>query len=467
MRRIAVHEHTRLYRGSTDVATGTRRGGRLYLSDVHFRRLRNYDEARAKNEFYQIFDWRRGYAIAQQWVGVIQVPGLSVEVLPKIAPRSSETPTRFARKNLLYMLMLAGKLPLRERDLAEQSIGKAPLLETLIAIFAERLFVELNRGRQHNYVRRRENLPVLKGKLAFSQHIKHNIARRDRFFVEHDEFLPDTTLNRIFKAACHRLFEATTATKTQEQLSYCLILLDQVTDIAVARHHFDKVIITRQNERFADLLEFCRIVLTGRSPTAQAGATNTFSLLFDMNVVYENFIAEFLRRYVLTGPLDDCKLFAQSKDRLQYLVYRPPDELPPGYRPRKHGKKTLALKADLLIERGDRRLVMDTKWKRLSANKGGRQGVSRNDLFQLFAYAHTYGAQHNVLLYPKPAAPVDTQVFDLPLVDGAHAPQQIHARFVNLNRDLRSSRRELASELREMVERMLAKNKEPAEATQP
>jgi 5-methylcytosine-specific restriction endonuclease McrBC regulatory subunit McrC len=166
VRRVAVHEYTRLYRGSADVMTGTHRGGRLYLSDVHFRRLRNYDEARAKSEHYQIFDWRRRYAIAQQWVGVIQVPGLSVEILPKIAPRACEEKpdkqTEFSRKNLLYMLLLAGKLPIRERDLADQSAAKAPLLETLIAIFAERLFFELNRGRQHNYIRRRENLPVLK-----------------------------------------------------------------------------------------------------------------------------------------------------------------------------------------------------------------------------------------------------------------------------------------------------------------
>lgn len=459
MRRVAVHEYTRLYRGSADVKTGAQRGGRLYLSDVHFRRLRNYDEGRAKSEHYQIFDWRRRYAIAQQWVGVIQVPGLSVEILPKIAPRACEekpeAQTEFSRKNLLYMLILAGKLPIRERDLADQSAAKSPLLETLIAIFAKRLFFELNRGRQHSYLRRRENLPVLKGKLAFSEHIKHNIARKDRFFVEHDEFLPDTALNRIFKAACRRLFETTSTTHTQERLTYCLMLLDEVADISIGAHHFDKVIINRQNERFADLFAFSRLVLTERAPAAAAGAQNTFSLLFDMNVVYENFVAEFLRRYVLTDDLADCKLFAQATSRLQHLVYRPPAELPPDYRPRKHGKKTLALKADLLIERGDQRLVMDTKWKRLSEEKGGRQGVSRDDLFQLFAYAHNYRAQHNVLLYPQPAGEVDVQVFDLPVREGGESPQQIHARFVDLNRDLRASRKALVGELRGLVSKML------------
>jgi hypothetical protein len=43
------------------------------------------------------------------------------------------------------MLVLAGKLPIRECDLPDQSAANLPLLETLIAIFAERPFFELNR----------------------------------------------------------------------------------------------------------------------------------------------------------------------------------------------------------------------------------------------------------------------------------------------------------------------------------
>jgi hypothetical protein len=44
-----------------------------------------------------------------------------------------------------------------------------------------------------------------------------------------------------------------------------------------------------------------RLLLAGRTPIDQAGATPTFSLLFDMNKVFERFVAAILRRYVAPG----------------------------------------------------------------------------------------------------------------------------------------------------------------------
>ena len=77
-----------------------------------------------------------------QWVGVIQVPGLQVEILPKIDEADlngkNEKETQ-ARSNLLYMLSVAGQVPVRERDVARLASRKASLSETLAAIFADRL----------------------------------------------------------------------------------------------------------------------------------------------------------------------------------------------------------------------------------------------------------------------------------------------------------------------------------------
>ncbi len=426
MRHIALREYTRLYRGNSDTQSGTRGAGRLYLSDLHFRRLRSYDESRATSEGRQILDWRHRYATTRQWVGVIHIPGLCIEILPKVTPRH----------NLLYMLMVSGELPFRERDLAHQATIDAPLLESLIAIFADRLFAELSLGQQHNYVLRQDNLPYIKGKLQIGRHLACNLARPDRFFVEYDEFCADTALNRIFKAACRRVVDLTTNMTTRERITDSLFLLGEVRDVIPRTADFERIIINRQNERFADLFRFARLVLEDHAPANYAGDQKTFSLLFDMNAVFETFIAQFLRHDVLKGPLSDCRLYAQARNHLQHLVYRPPPTLPSNYRPRQHGTNVLALKADLLIERGPHRLVIDTKWKRLSAQKGGRRGVSRNDLLQLFAYAHNYGARHNVLLYPHPGEEIEPQVFDLPLSGDGEELRCIEVRFVDLRANL-------------------------------
>lgn len=439
MKRVVLREHERFYRGAGTVRSGTRQGGRLYLSELHYGLLQRLDENHPGSA---VFRWQGSFAQSRQWVGIIQLPGLSIEILPKIAPRQTEDSTGFSRKNLLYMLHIAGALPLRERDLASQSVITAPLLETLIGRFAEQLLFEFQRGCQHDYLRRQENLPVLKGKLLFSSHLKQNLARRDRFFVEHDEFLPDTNLNRIFKAACKTLLDLTGSVTTADRLHSCLILLDQVATIEVQEHHFDRVVLNRQNERFTDLVTFARMVLLNQAPTASLGSTRTFSLLFDMDRVFEAFVAAFLKRYVLVGSLSRAKLFPQATGRLRHLA-------------RSQGKPTLPLKADLLLELGDQRLVIDTKWKRLSPQKGARQGIDRNDLYQLFAYTHIYETHHSVLLFPSPPELAEPQVFTLPRRHPALPEQQILAEFIDLHRDLFCDHLPLARELHAMLKRLL------------
>lgn len=466
MKRVAVLEHEKLHRGGN---TGER-GGKVYLSRKHFRRLRRFDERLSPSAGKQIFSWRTRYAKVKQYVGVVQVPGLTVEVLPKIEDRDVKKTTdgqdgrvAFARKNLLYMLMLAGELPIRERDVASQSAEVAPLVETLIAIFARRLREELLIGRDRDYVKRRGNLSTVKGKLLFGEHIKQNAAHKERFFVEYEEFLPDTTLNRVFKAACRVLVEVTNSHETQETLGHCLMLLDRVSDVRVDESDFDSVFLNRQNDRFAEVFEFCRLILTGRAPSGTFGNQRSFSLLFDMNVLFESFMTEFIRRYVLRHTaFGNPTVFAQGKKKTRYLVYRPGDDDQEGvgdYEPA-DGEGHLRLKPDILIEadadaedRSSPLIVIDTKWKRLKESRSARQGVSRTDLYQMFGYAHSYRALDNVLLYPKPPDDVEPEEFDIPQpiqrdVGGKTRYGSIQVKFVNLDRDLKRDRAGLVEELR-------------------
>jgi 5-methylcytosine-specific restriction endonuclease McrBC regulatory subunit McrC len=87
----------------------------------------------------RIFDWTNpDWIRVQNYVGVIQVPGLSIEILPKIASGTEAIidPDKFARaqwthaqRNLLYMLSVAGIIPYSERGFANVEIARMPLLE--------------------------------------------------------------------------------------------------------------------------------------------------------------------------------------------------------------------------------------------------------------------------------------------------------------------------------------------------
>lgn len=452
MKTLKLLEHRRLYLARDGEDTGTVVGDRTYLSAEHFDALRRFDERHAPVPNDQVFEWRSNWVKARQWVGVVQIPGLTIEILPKISPvdNSDHKAQELSSKNLLYMLSVARMLPLKERDLADLKPRQAPLLDALVRLYATHLRDELSRGREHHYISEQRNLHVLRGKLQFSQHVRHNAAHAERFFVEHDTFAADTLLNRIFKAACRRLLELCTSPAALEPLSHCLLMLDNVADTPIQPHDFDRVHITRQNERFAMLLDFSRLVLSNLSPTGSHGGARNFSLLFDMNVVYERFLTEFIRRYVL-NECEGLRLYPQSRGRRKHIVRD------------KAGDGHLELKPDILIEYGDRTLVLDTKWKVLEPSKNERQGVAREDLYQMFGYVKRYPKARAVLLYPKTSH--DLRDVDFHTDERStgqpegHHPATIAVRLVDLDRDLKQSRTELVSDLRAMLCELLPESR--------
>ena len=132
MKRIVVQEHTKIVRwdgeGKPSFSPDIK-----WLEQRLYNRLKRFDQ-RGRAEKDQVFSWSDGSTRTTQWVGVIQVPGLQVEVLPKIDEADlngkDEKETQ-ARSNLLYMLSVAGQVPVRERDVARLASRKASLSETL------------------------------------------------------------------------------------------------------------------------------------------------------------------------------------------------------------------------------------------------------------------------------------------------------------------------------------------------
>ncbi len=438
MKPFVIQEHTKIVRRGGEGAPQSVPGIK-WLEQRLYDRLKRYDQ-RGRAEKDRVFSWGDRSARTTQWVGVIQVPGLQVEILPKIDEKDEKEIQ--ARSNLLYMLSVAGQVPVRERDVARLASRKASLSETLAAIFADRLRRELLRGPERAYIHREENLRKFKGKLLIAQQVRHNAAHRERFFCRFDEFSEDTLMNRIFRAACRVLLNATHTPSTQDRLRHCLLLLDGVEDVFVQNELFDQITITRQNERFADVLHFCRLILQGLSPTVQAGRERSFSLLFDMNRVFEDFIAAFLKKQVMPLFNNEYRLYSQAKSQQRHLMNRDTDQ-----------GGVLLLKPDILIKskasNGGQQFVLDTKWKQFSGK------VGRNDLYQIYAYTKRYECQRSVLLYPQVS---EAKCLDFDIImgtDGAKTGEQVGVRFVNLRRDLhnkRSDRDALACELKHIVQ---------------
>lgn len=362
-----------------------------------YQQLRRIDQVLGEEDG-TVFSWHDNWAQAQQWVGVIQTPALQLEILPKIAaaPEGSAAlpqrgaPENDARNNLLYMLAVGGEVDIRDRDIANLAALKGTLSEKLCAIFANRLREQLLLGPDKAYVTLEENLGRFRGKLLVTEQIRQNSAHQERFFCRYDEFREDTPLSRLLRATCRALIPVVRRPATAEVLRECLSLLDGVEDVPLCESLVDTATITRQNQRFRPLHNFCRMFQRGLAPLAKAGPEGTFCLLYDMNDVFEQFIAGFMRQEVMPELRktygNELRLYAQRGAQQRFLFHKRLLELKPDL------VLTMQGPADSLVPNV---MVVDTKWKRPVKR------ADRSDLYQMYAYGREFKAHTTILLYPS------------------------------------------------------------------
>ena len=96
-----------------------------------------------------------------------------------------------------------------------------------------------------------------------------------------------------------------------------------------------------------------------------------------MNELFESYVGHYLKKQGYDVSL---------QDKQHHLAFS-------------EQKGIYALRPDIVIDKG--RVIADTKWKILSQEKT-RQGVSGNDLYQMYAYGTKYNnCERMYLIYPK------------------------------------------------------------------
>lgn len=439
MLRVTVLERGRILRSDSDaesVDLGT--PSRRVLPQRLYERLFRIEGAREDRREAAVFRWRRNHCLVGPWVGVMQIPGLQLEILPKTddgAAQDSEQEVRDTRCNLMEMLLRGGLGAVRARGVADLALKRGNLHDQLVDTFLERTLFELRRGLDRGYATEEGNLATLRGKLVLSRQVALNSAQKARFYCRHDVLTEATLISVRLKQACRvlaaRVLPAPVLVKAQQVLA----LLDDVPDLPF-RHREPDPVFTRQNERFADIYRFACMLLEGQAPDARSGDVETFSLLFDMEQVFERYIAAFLSTEVMQR-FADATLYPQAKGH-RFSLYRDEQEA------------VLRMAPDLLVVHesvgGKKSLIVDTKWKRLSEEDGSRP--SRADLYQLYAYLHRYDCERAYLLYPRAAGVAVRDLQALARHAGDHVGT-VGVRFVDLNRKLwtREGKRALADEL--------------------
>lgn len=297
------------------------------------------------------------YVQAKNYVGVIRLPsGFQIEILPKL--NASTEKLRGLVINMIRTLKdFSGKKFLN----ADLDTARLDFWAIFIRIYLDMVRDLVKRGLKSTYVTREDNLNVFKGKLLINENLRHNVAHMERFYVAYDEYSLDRPEHRLIKAALWKLRREKLARQLLESF-------DTVTTSTNYAKDFAAVSIDRTNREYRAVMNWTEIFLRSESFTLFAGKSEAIALLFDMNKLFEAYVAEHIKKHF--SEQFTVKIQAQEK----YLFAEP---------------RRFGLRPDIVLEKGNELIILDTKWK---------SAPTEADMYQMLAYARRHCTKKIILL---------------------------------------------------------------------
>lgn len=331
------------------------------------------------------FDFGHYALTARNLVGLVSAGDTTCEILPKV-DREARGDATTLRRQLVRLLCVAHDVPVADDEPATTSTQNETLLEVLISRFISMLEAQARRGIPRSYVMHSDDLPALRGRLNVTRQFTNLAARPHQLACHYDEFSIDVPLNQAIKAAVTRLLKVTRSLSNRRRLMELALLYVDVSTIAPAQISWQGFTSGRNTSSWMPLLRFAKLLLGDHFQNSTHGATEGFSLLFDMNVLFERYVERMLR----------------SIASLQNLELRPQSGRRPCLHPENAEIGLFETVPDIQLCRDDRvQWIIDTKWKRLiDPTVDKKMGISESDIYQMMAYAQVYRCEHIVLLYP-------------------------------------------------------------------
>lgn len=319
-------------------------------------------------------EWGRGNRVRLAgFCGLVSLGGRMVEVLPKAGSRGA----------LIRMIQRVYDLSITSWEGGLQSLAQGVLLDVFIAGFCRQLEDQLPRGLVHRYVDQQDDLTTLRGKLDLAAQLRRPPMAVPRLACRYSEFQVDNLVNRLIKVVLVRLHLWTRNPRLKAQVRILEGTFVDVSSVLPAVIPWETLTQDHTASAWKGLLTQCRWFLEGTSPNLHAGPQAGLNLLFDMEKLFEAFIAKELKTLF---SLQGIQVLAQKPRK--YLIND------------SQGKAVFQMKPDITLQHQGKNLaILDTKWKVLE--EGKKQGVSQADLYQLFTYAKTYDVDQVALVYPS------------------------------------------------------------------
>ena len=334
-------------------------------------RKHHFDAMVRFNELHQNKYFTIGHngIVFKNYVGVIQVGGLTIEILPK-ADKKTDADKNLWQSVLLNMLKVCKRI--RVESVSETQLKKR--YHSILDVYFELYLVEIerlvNNGLIKRYQKSQSNQNALKGKLLFAKNIQQNLVHRERFYCEHQVYDRNHLLHQILYKGL-QILKTFVNDALKDRLNRLLFEFQEIENIEISEKHFRKIVFDRKNSDYQKAFDIAKIIILNYSPSLNYGSENLLTLLFDMNALWEEYIFRILQKY----KKDEEKVSRQDSKKFW---------------------KNKCIRPDIILQIEQKTFVIDTKWKIIETNN-----PSDEDLKQMFVYNLHWNAEKALLLYPK------------------------------------------------------------------
>jgi len=164
------------------------------------------------------------------------------------------------------------------------------------AIIAKGVGQQLKQGLYREYLNKRENVAVMRGKIDMSGTIKNKIARQQILSCEYDDLSENNLLNQILKTTVMILLRfAKVDTKHKDALKKEMLFFSNVDTLEPASIRWTSIRFQRNNQTYRMLISICQLILEGMLLTTDQGEYKLASFIDEQRMcrLYEKFILEY------------------------------------------------------------------------------------------------------------------------------------------------------------------------------
>lgn len=361
-------------------------------------------------------------------VGVIQVGNTLIEVLPKADKTPhSETEDKKWRDLLIGMLRAVGSFDIKSTSSSNLKIKPNTILDLYFELFIKEVEYLLHNGLVKKYRKKEGNVTALKGSLQFSKHIQQNLIHQERFYVRHSTYDVEHSLHFILYKALKLLKHINTNNDLHSRIGALLLHFPEMPDIKVSDSTFEKLVYNRKNQHYEKAIEIAKLLLLKYHPDVSKGKNHVLALMFDMNMLWEQFIFVSLKK----NKTDFNKIKAQTSK----FFWKP-----------EAGRRT-AMKPDIYIETDNGNIVLDTKWKNING-----YNPSPDDLRQMYVYHEYFDAKKVALVYP--GNPENSKAGTYLKKTGEHDDKICSIILINVENEIKKWQNEIREVIKQFVDKV-------------